>query len=160
MILSNGNSHIRRLIQVFNERNASAAFLVEKVEEPRRYGVVDGVEISEEIFKVKRIVEKPRITRSNMAVVAIYFFKPVIYREIEEVKPDSEGEIQLTNAINGLIHHGIQSTPLKLGEKGESMLGRQKHIGMHWTWHRNFETIVQQSFYEIPTFPENLRVFY
>lgn len=65
LILSRDNSHIRRLVKAFEELNADTAFLVEMVEDPRRYGVVEGVEVSEGVYRVKTIVEKPMIPRSN-----------------------------------------------------------------------------------------------
>lgn len=106
LILSKDNSHIRRLAKAFEELSADAALLVERMDDPRRYGVVEGMEISEGIYKVKRIVEKPRIPRSNIATIAVYVFKPTIYGEIEETKPDKQEEIQLTDAIQGLINKG------------------------------------------------------
>lgn len=74
LILSSGNSHITRLIDVFKEMNADAVFLVEKVKDPRKYGVITGVEIKPRIYKVTDIVEKPERSPSNIATIVILYF--------------------------------------------------------------------------------------
>jgi len=43
VILSRGNMYLKRLINTFNELNAFAVFLVDRVDDPRRYGVIEGV---------------------------------------------------------------------------------------------------------------------
>ena len=72
LILSRDNRHVRRLTKVFEELSADATLLVQRVDDPRRYCVVEGVRVSKGIVRVKRIVEKPRVPRSNMATIAIY----------------------------------------------------------------------------------------
>jgi len=106
LILSNDNSHIRRLINIFTKMGCDVAFLVERVQDPRKYGVINGVEIEPGIYKVIDIVEKPEKPPSNIAAVAIYVFNEKIYKAIEMVKPDRGGEIQLTDAIKNLILNG------------------------------------------------------
>lgn len=119
LILSNGNGHIKRLINVFGELKADGVLLGERMEDPRRYGVIEGIQVSEGICRVKRIVEKPRIPPSNMATVAIYVFKPTIHYEIEGVKPDKSGEIQLTDSIQSLIDKGgvVYAAELREGKR-------------------------------------------
>ena len=119
LILSKGESYVRKLIEAFEQLNADAAILVERVEDPRKYGVVEGEKVSEQVYRIKTIVEKPRIPRSNLATIAVYVFKPTIYSEIDKVKPDRDREIQLTNAIQGLIDQGrkVYAIELKNGER-------------------------------------------
>lgn len=106
LILSKDNTHISRLIRTFEELNADAALLVEVVKDPRNYGVIEGVQVSDEIYRVKTIMEKPRFPATNIAIIAIYVFKPTIFLELEKIEPDEGGEIQLTDAIQGLINRG------------------------------------------------------
>lgn len=106
LILSKDNGHVKKLIEAFEELKADAVLLVERVKDPRRYGVVEGVRFSEGVVKVERVVEKPKVPRSDMAIVAMYVFKPKVYQEIDEVEPDKSGEIQLTDAIQSLIDRG------------------------------------------------------
>ena len=106
LILSKDNGHVKKLIEAFEELKADAVLLVERVKDPRRYGVVEGMRFSEGVVKVERVVEKPKVPRSDMAIVAMYVFKPKVYQEIDEVEPDESGEIQLTDAIQSLIDRG------------------------------------------------------
>lgn len=119
IILAENNSHLRRLVDLFEEMHADAAFLVEKVEDPRKYGVITGVEVEPGIYKVTGIVEKPKEPPSNIAIVAVYVFSDKIYWNIEKVKPDEGGEIQLTDAIRNLILEGgtVYATELLSNEK-------------------------------------------
>jgi len=103
LILS-GKNYIRRLVSVFDEYKADAAFFVQKVKDPTKYGVVTGEKITNKVYHVKQIVEKPSKPPSKLAVVAIYVFNPKIYDAIEKVKPGINNEIQLTDAIRVLVN--------------------------------------------------------
>lgn len=106
LILSENADHLIRLVRVFEEMNAEAAFLVEKVEDPRRYGVIRGVEVYPRVYRVVDIVEKPEKPPSNIATIAVYIFTSRIFRALEKVMPDRSGEIQLTDAIKLLVEEG------------------------------------------------------
>ncbi|RLI46215.1 hypothetical protein DRO69_03560 [Candidatus Bathyarchaeota archaeon] len=102
-VFSKNNSHLKRMMKTFEHYDADVTFLVEKVEDPRRYGVIIGDEIKPHVLKVKEIIEKPKKPPSNLATIALYIFKPIIYKAIEEVKPDESGEVQLAEALQVLI---------------------------------------------------------
>ena len=114
LIISENNDHLKRAIKTYKEYNADALFLIEEVADPRHYGVITGNEIKPGIFKVTNVVEKPEKPLSNLAIIAIYIFKPIIYHAIEKVKPDKNGEIQLTDAIKLLIDWNCKVYGLKL----------------------------------------------
>jgi dTDP-glucose pyrophosphorylase len=118
MILSKEN-YMQRLVSLFSEYNAGAAFFVEKVKDPKKYGVVAGDEIEKGVYHAKMAIEKPSIPPSNLAIVAIYAFKPAIYQAIEQIKPGVNNEIQLTDAIQLLIDqgHDVYGLELKNDEK-------------------------------------------
>ncbi len=118
VILSRGNMHLKRLINAFNELNASAVFLVDRVDDPRRYGVIEGVEVSEGVYEVKYIVEKPSKPPSNIAVVAVYIFDKRIYEGIDYAREHARGEVQLTDAIAYLVENygGVYAVELKPDE--------------------------------------------
>ncbi|MEM2742010.1 MAG: sugar phosphate nucleotidyltransferase [Nitrososphaeria archaeon] len=119
LIISQNNDHIKRIIQAFKNYDADAIFLIEKVKNPQKYGVIKGEEISPNIFKVTEVVEKPKKPPSNLAIVAIYIFKPIIYKAIEKIEPDENGEIQLTDAIQLMINwqYNVYAVKLKDYEK-------------------------------------------
>jgi len=122
LILSRNNNHIRKLVRIFEELEADAVFFVEKVKDPKRYGVIKGIEISDAIYRVEKIVEKPKIPPSQFAVIAIYAFKPSIFEEIRNLKIDKSSELELTDAIQGMIRRGkkVYALELKNGKRIET----------------------------------------
>jgi UTP--glucose-1-phosphate uridylyltransferase len=121
LILSkDGNSHLKRLMKVFRERNADAAFLAARVKDPTIYGVIAGKQVSEGLHEVKTIVYQPKIPPSNISDVTAYMFKPNIYPEIKKVKPNEKsGEVSLIPAIQSLINRGgkVYAVELRREEK-------------------------------------------
>ena len=116
LVLSKTN-YIQRLMRVFTEQRADAVFFVERVEDPTKYGVVVGRKIKKRVYHVKHVVEKPSKPPSRLAIVAIYVFKPAIYRAIEKIAPDMNNEIQLTDAIQVLIDEGDAVYVLELSDE-------------------------------------------
>lgn len=114
LIISQNNNHIKRLIQAFKDYEADAVFLIEDVQTPQNYGVIKGKEISPNIFKVTEVIEKPKKPPSRMAIVATYIFKPIIHKALEKIKPDENGEIQLTDAIQLMINWQCNVYAVKL----------------------------------------------
>lgn len=114
LIISEDGSHIMRLINTFFERKADAAFLIEEVRDPRRFGVIKGVREAPGIYRVVDVVEKPETPPSRMAIVAIYVFNDSIYNALEKTGPGYGGEIQLTDAIGRLIIDGGRVFAVKL----------------------------------------------
>jgi len=114
------NSHLKRLMKVFKERNADAVFLATRVKDPTIYGVIAGKQVSEGLHEVKTIVYQPKIPPSNISDVTAYMLKPNIYPEIKKVKPiEKSGEVSLIPAIQSLIDRGgkVYAVELYRGEK-------------------------------------------
>jgi len=115
LILSKENSHLKRLIDVFQKRKADAVFFAARVKDPTMYGVIDGKKIAKGLHKVETIVYQPKKPPSNLSDVAAYMLKPNIYNEIQKVKPLKEsGEISLIPAIQALINKGGKVYALEL----------------------------------------------
>ena len=106
MVLSPSNKHIQRLEDAFFPNDADLAFLVDSMEKPEQYGVIEGRRIGRGLHRVEHLEEKPRRPKSNLAVVAAYVFKPSIFSELEKAEQDGNGELQLSDAIKPLIAHG------------------------------------------------------
>ncbi|MFH0928959.1 MAG: sugar phosphate nucleotidyltransferase [Candidatus Aenigmatarchaeota archaeon] len=102
-IHSPNNDFIRNLISTFEENNAKAVLSAERVPNPERFGVIFGKEITKGLYKVSKIVEKPKNPESNLTAVAIYVFSPEIFNSIEKIPFGVNNEKQLTDAIQGLI---------------------------------------------------------
>ena len=114
LVFSRNNHHLKRLMKIFEQRNADVVLLVEEVENPQKYGVVTGKEVKPYLFEVENVIEKPKKPISNLAVIALYVFKPVIYEGIERAKPDEKGEMQITDAIQVLLKRQCKVYALKL----------------------------------------------
>jgi len=106
-IISDQSSHLKRLLETHEERGADATFILQEVEDPRRYGVAEVTEIESGVLQVKRVVEKPEKPASNLAIMPIYLFDPVIFKALRNVPIGKDGELQLTDAIQRLIDWGL-----------------------------------------------------
>ena len=95
-----------QMLRVFERyKNADVAVQEVSPQEVRHYGIIDGVAVSDRIFEVKDMVEKPEPEKapSNLAIIGRYILPPEIFALLEETEPDEGGEIQLTNALRGLL---------------------------------------------------------
>lgn len=120
-IFSKDMDYLKKLLDAYERLNADAAFIVLKIENPRQYGIVEGDEVESGIFKVKRVVEKPENPATDLAIMAMYVFHPIIFKALEATKPGRNGEIQLTDAIQKLVDWGLKVYAVKL-DKGYSHL--------------------------------------
>ena len=69
-----------------------------------KYGIVNGTPIEDRVYKVKDLVEKPKVSEavSNIAILGRYIITPRIFDILENTKPGKGGEIQLTDALKTL----------------------------------------------------------
>jgi UTP--glucose-1-phosphate uridylyltransferase len=113
--LSKNADHLRRLQKTADELKADASFLVQEVEDPRRYGVVVGERFSDGIVKVKRLVEKPEKPQSNLAIMPVYVFHSMILKALEGTAVGHGGEVQLTDGIQNMIDRGLNVYGIMIG---------------------------------------------
>ena len=106
IVISKNNDHLKRLETSFVKYNAEIACLIEEVEDPRKYGVVSGNILEKGILNVKVMQEKPKKPKSKYAIVAIYLFKPSIFKYLKQAKNQSEPEKQLAEAFNIALKKG------------------------------------------------------
>lgn len=116
-IISNHNHHIKNLIKTHEELGADAVCVLQWVNNPRQYGVAEVGKAKGGIYKVKKMVEKPERPTSNLAIIPIYIFRPVIFKALKETPPGKGGEIQLTDGIQKLIDWGRGAYAIKLGSR-------------------------------------------
>jgi glucose-1-phosphate thymidylyltransferase len=88
---------------------------VKKVDDPRNFGVA---EIEEDGF-ISRVVEKPAIPKSNMALVGVYKIKETGFlfsciQKIIEADIKSYDEFNLTDALECMIQNGVKFHPFKV----------------------------------------------
>jgi len=113
-IVSENAGHIRSLIEAYDRLNADAAFLVQEIEDPKQYGIIEAEEIKKRIYRVKAAVEKPDKPPTNLAIMPIYVFHPVVFKALEKTTLGKGGEFQLTDAIQKLIEWGLNVCAVQL----------------------------------------------
>jgi len=99
-----------RLAQMFEvyEKHKGAVISAVKIEtddQLSRYGIGDLEPVEGNVFKIKKIVEKPgpALAPSRLATHGAYILPPEIFGIIKNLKPGKSGEIWLVDAINELI---------------------------------------------------------
>ena len=115
-LLSKDINYLKPLLDVSERFKADAAFLVLEIDNPKQYGIIEGKEVEPGIIKVTSVIEKPEKPSTNLAIMAMYVFDPVIFKAIEACKPDKNGETQLTDAIQKLIVWGLNVYAVKLNK--------------------------------------------
>jgi len=97
---------IKQLIDAYYELKAPV-IVVGRVDEEgtKRYGIIKSKQISERVFKVEDLIEKPGPEKafSDLAVLGRYVFTHEIFDAIRKTEPDNKGEIQITDAIRNLL---------------------------------------------------------
>ena len=91
-----------------HERTGAAAVVAVKqfpLEEISAYGSIAYEDAGDRLLKVRSIVEKPKPEEapSTWGVMGRYVFTSAIFESIDRTKPGAGGEIQLTDAIGGLL---------------------------------------------------------
>lgn len=107
LVISEKNTHVKTLIDLHKKNEADVSFYVQEVQDPSIYGVVEG-KIESEVIEVKNLQEKPSNPKTNLAIMPIYIFRPIIFDFLKKVKPDKNREIQLTDAINDMVKEGMK----------------------------------------------------
>lgn len=95
---------IRRIKEFYQSCGAGAGILLSRVDNPKAYGIADFKKGSDSL--VKKIIEKPAIPPSNLAVIGIYFYDPSVFEVIKTLKPSARGELEITDVNNYYISKG------------------------------------------------------
>ena len=95
---------IKNFVESFENSNYDAMILLCEVKNPQRFGVAK----FDENGKLTQLIEKPKDPPSNYALTGIYFFKPVIFQMIKQLKPSWRGELEITEAIQLLLENGYK----------------------------------------------------
>ena len=127
-----GNGLTELLLDAKNNtiNNNEATIFGYNVDEPERYGVVE----FDQNQKVLSIKEKPKKSKSNYAIVGLYFYPNEVIKEVENVEKSNRGEYEITS-LNQLY---MNNNKLKV----EIM-----HRGFTW-----FDTGTHQSMLEASNF--------
>ena len=75
----------------FENSNLGAMLFLKQVPDPERFGVA---EVKGD--KILSIEEKPKIPKSNLAVIGLYFYDSTVFDKIRQLKPSVRGEYEIT----------------------------------------------------------------
>jgi len=118
-ILSKSNHPVLRLMETAKKNpDAKAILLCKKVSDSKRYGVPTIEKISNKLFNVSEVEEKPNKPKSEFGILPLYYFKSDIFSSLKKIKPDKNKEYQLTDAIQKLIQEKQKVLAITL-EKNE-----------------------------------------
>jgi len=108
----NGPSVISQMAKLSERFPDKCIVAIEEVpmNEVSNYGVIKGDPIRgyENVFQVSHMVEKPKpqAAPSNLAIIGRYILTNEIFQIIQDTSADSNGEIQITDALNYLAKEG------------------------------------------------------
>jgi len=95
-----------QMINIFEKyRDCVVALDEVPLKETKHYGVVKAVKISENVYEIKDIVEKPdpQKTPSNLIIVGKYILIPEILEELKKIKPSKNKELRLADALKNFL---------------------------------------------------------
>ena len=95
---------ITQLIEIYNQHQCSVVAIEEvPMNQTHKYGIIAGnlIDNSNNTYQVTDMVEKPeqKNAPSNMAIIGRYILTPDIFNILKNIKPDRNGEIQITDAL-------------------------------------------------------------
>ena len=91
-----------------HEKLGASVIGVEQVDwkDVPKYGNVSGELISDRLYKVEKMQEKPKVeeTKSNLAISDRHVLMPDLFDFLANTKPGKGGEIQVTDAYNSMVN--------------------------------------------------------
>ncbi len=103
---------ITALVERFRVRRPAAQIHLIRVPNPRDFGVA----VVDSDGRLLRLIEKPPEPVSDLAVIGVYCFTAAVHEVIAAQRPSSRGELEITDAIQGLVDGGLQVDALPLEE--------------------------------------------
>jgi glucose-1-phosphate thymidylyltransferase len=90
---------ISGLVDEFRGNRPDAQILLTRVADPRAFGVAE-LDPSGQVIGLE---EKPDRPKSDLALVGVYLFTPLIHEAVRAIEPSWRGELEITHAIQHLI---------------------------------------------------------
>lgn len=97
-----GEGVLQQMVALYEEHQCSIVAIEEvPPDETHKYGVIDGDRLDENLFEVRKMVEKPDPEQapSNLAIIGRYILTPDIFDILRRTPPGRGGELQITDAL-------------------------------------------------------------
>jgi UTP--glucose-1-phosphate uridylyltransferase len=97
---------LKQMMKVYEQYDAPVVGTMRVAGEAiSRFGVIDAEEVSDGVYKIRDMVEKPPFDEapSDLAIIGRYILTPDIFAEIERTTRGAGGEIQITDAMRSLL---------------------------------------------------------
>ncbi len=99
-------SPVKQVIETYEKYNESVVGLSEvALSDVSKFGVIDGDDLKERNYKIKRFVEKPKQedAPSNLAAVGMYVVTSEVLKTLKGMKSGKSGEIRLADAFDLML---------------------------------------------------------
>ena len=93
---------INSLVEQFRSGKPDAQIMLTRVPDPRQFGVAE----LDDTGRVIALEEKPEHPKSELALVGVYMFSPLVHEAVRQLKPSWRNELEITEAIQWLIDRG------------------------------------------------------
>lgn len=109
LCLNEGMGVLSQMAELYRQFRCSIVAIQEvPMEEVHKYGVIAGESLKDGIYRVDEMVEKPDAADapSNLAIIGRYILTPDIFDILRETPPGTNGEVQLTDALQTQARQG------------------------------------------------------
>ena len=128
LILGDNIFYSNGIVEILDKakKNEGATIFSYQVKDPSRFGILN----LKAKNKISSIIEKPKNSKSNLAITGMYFFDENVSKYTEELNFSKRGELEIVDLIN--IY-------LKKKKLNHSRLGR----GFAWLDTGNYESLLE-----------------
>lgn len=109
-LCTNGKESVMsQMAKLYKEHHCSIVAIEDVPRESvSSYGIIEGEKITDDLFQVTHMVEKPdpENAPSTMGIIGRYILTPDIFDILRATKPGKNGELQITDALNTLAEQG------------------------------------------------------
>jgi glucose-1-phosphate thymidylyltransferase len=94
-------NNICQAVESFKNQPQGAKILLKEVPDAHRFGVAE--------IRGNRVIgieEKPKVPKSNYAVIGIYLYDKTVFQKIRRLKPSGRGELEITDVNNSYVEEG------------------------------------------------------
>jgi glucose-1-phosphate thymidylyltransferase len=93
---------VKPLIYSYFNEGSDCVICVTQVRHPEQYGIVE----MDSKGNPYKLVEKPKQSKSNLALAGVYLFNDSILEAVKNIKPSYRNELEITDAIQYLLERG------------------------------------------------------